>query len=211
MPLTFPSHPGLILPAVRRWPNHFDALALSVGAAMPDIADTALGFVIHGYFKQGYGHSLIGAVTIDILGGLLITGLITVFAASLLKRTDLPQWLRILFTNEPPKSESAAGRNEVRSSRTMLSLWSFSMLVGIFSHLAFDLITHETTLLFYPWYDNLRLFPEWWYKIWFEIYALPMFGNSYSVGSFTVMWGILTLLGIFLFFRYLSQKYKSRM
>ncbi len=207
MPLTFPSHQGLILPVVRRWPNHFDALALSVGAAMPDITDSALGFLISGYFKQGYGHALVGAVTLDLLGGLLITWLIAVFAASLLKRTDLPKWLRILFTNEPPKNELTAGRNR----RTMLSLWSFSMIVGIFSHLAFDLITHETNLLFYPWYDNLRWFPEWWYKIWFEIYALPMFGNSYAVGSFTVIWGILTLLGIYLFFQYLSQKYKSRM
>ena len=65
MPMTFPAHQGLILPVVRRWPNFFDALALSVGAAMPDITDTILGFPINGYFKQWYGHSLIGIFTLD--------------------------------------------------------------------------------------------------------------------------------------------------
>jgi hypothetical protein len=41
--MTFPAHQGLILPVIRRWPNSFDALALSVGAAMPDITDSFLG------------------------------------------------------------------------------------------------------------------------------------------------------------------------
>ena len=80
MPMTFPAHQGLILPVVRRWPNSFDALALSVGAAMPDITDTVLGFPINGYFKQWYGHSLIGIFTLDFAGGLLLTWLIAVLA-----------------------------------------------------------------------------------------------------------------------------------
>ena len=40
MPLAFPSHQGLILPVARRWPAHFDGLALCVGAAMPDVVET---------------------------------------------------------------------------------------------------------------------------------------------------------------------------
>src|SRR5688572_31647915 len=111
MPMTFPSHQGLILPVVRRWPNRFDALALSVGAAMPDITDTVLGFLINGYFKQWYGHSLVGSFTFDLVGGLLITRLIAVFATRLLKRADLPQRWQIFFTNVPSNSDSAVTRD----------------------------------------------------------------------------------------------------
>ena len=205
MPLTFPAHQGLILPAVRRWSAYFDALALSVGAAMPDITDSTLGVLINGYFKHWYGHALVGVFTLDLIGGLLITWSITVFAAGLLKYANLPQRLRTFFTKAPPNIDSAAGGNIVHRWQTTLSLWSFSLLVGILSHLAFDLVSHDANLLFYPWHENVRWFPGWWYTTWFEIPALPMFGHSYSVGPFTVMWCILTLLGIFLFFRFLSQ------
>ena len=246
MPLTFPAHQGLILPMAHKWPDSFDALALSVGAAMPDITDSALGFLINGYFKQWYGHTLVGIFTLDLLGGLLITWLITVFAPRLLKYADLPKGLQALFTKAPPKSDSTTGRNIVHSWRTRFSLRSFSVFVGILSHLGFDLISHDTNLLLYPWNKNLRWFPGWWYTTWFEIPSLPMFrhssnsqddiglgladntdskasplrtkadhqktvGHSYSVGFFTVTWGILTLIGIFLFFRFLSPKYKNRM
>ncbi len=33
-------------------------------------------------------------------------------------------------------------------------------MVGILSHIGFDLISHDTNLLFYPWYENVRWFPE---------------------------------------------------
>ena len=38
MPLTFPAHQGLILPAKLRWPERVDATALCIGAAAPDLA-----------------------------------------------------------------------------------------------------------------------------------------------------------------------------
>lgn len=209
MPLTFPAHQGLILPVARRWPDYFNALALSVGAAMPDITDSLLGFLINGYFKQWYGHALIGIFTLDLLGGLLITWLIAVFATRY-SNANLPQWLQMFFTNAPSNSDSAVGGHIVHRWRSRLSLWSFSVLVGILSHVGFDLISHDTNLLYYPWYDNVRWFPGWWYTAWFEIRPLPMFGHSYSVGLFTVIWCILTLAGIFLFFRFLNPKYKNR-
>ena len=108
MPLTFPAHQGLILPAANKWPDHIDPLALSVGAAMPDIIDSTVGILFNGYFTHWYGHSLVGVFTIDLLGGLLITWMITVFVAGLLKYALLPQRLQALFTNTPPKNESAA-------------------------------------------------------------------------------------------------------
>ncbi len=207
MPMTFPAHQGLILPVVRRWPNSIDALALSVGAAMPDITDTILGFPLNGYFKQWYGHSLIGIFTLDLVIGLFITWLITMSARRLFRDGDVPRPLQAFFTKTPPNGdpEGAGGRN-----RVPLRLWSFSVFIGILSHIGFDLISHDTNLLLYPWVENPRWFPGWWYMIWFEIRPLSMFGRSYEVGVFSVSWVLLTLIGISLFIRFLSPKQEDR-
>ena len=83
-------------------------------------------------------------------------------------------------------------------------------MVGILSHIGFDLISHDTNLLFYPWYENVRLFPEWWYIIWIEIPPLHAFGRTYFVGVFSVIWCMLTVLGIFLFLHFLSQEHENK-
>ena len=97
MPMTFPAHQGLILPVVRRWPHSFDTLALSVGAAMPDITDTILSFPINGYFRQWYGHSLVGVFTLDLVLGLLITWLIAMFARRLFRNGGIPATLAAII------------------------------------------------------------------------------------------------------------------
>ena len=205
--MTFPAHQGLILPVARRWPNSFDALALSVGAAMPDVTDTVLSFPVNGYFKQWYGHSLIGIFTLDLAGGLFITWC----AKCLLSFWDRYQQSKAA-TITPPTSnlEEADNRKSVSHRRDKLRLWSFSTLVGILSHVGFDLISHDTNLLLYPWYENPRWFPSWWYSIWFEIPALHAFGRKYQVGPFSIIWGSLTILGTFLFFRFLIQEREKR-
>lgn len=200
--MTFPAHQGLILPVVRRWPNSFDALALSVGAAMPDITDTILGFPLNGYFKQWYGHSLIGIFTLDLVGGLFITWLITVLAGR----------LQAFLTKAPrtPNPEGVGSSKTIFHGRDRLKLLSFSVFVGILSHIGFDLISHDTNLLFYPWRENVHWLPGWWYTIWFEIRPLYVFDKIYFVGVHSVSWVMLTVLGIFLFLRFLSQEYESR-
>jgi Domain of unknown function (DUF4184) len=199
MPMTFPSHQGLILPIVRRWPNSFDALALAVGAAMPDIVDTLLGFSLNGYFKHSYGHSLLGTITLDLAGGLLLTWCIAVLARQRAGSADAPYYVRAFVPKASPSHDPQ------RTGRHRLSLWSVSVLVGVLSHIGFDLISHDTNLLFYPWYENVHWFPEWWYTIWFEIPALSAFGRTYSVGVFTILWCVLTLLGISWFLQFLRQ------
>lgn len=194
MPMTFPAHQGLILPIVRRWPNSFDALALSVGAAMPDIIDTILGLSLNGYFKHWLGHSLLGMVTLDLAGGLLLTWLIAVLARRFAGSAQAPYYVRAFLPQEAPFNRG-----------NQLSVWSFSVLVGILSHIGFDLISHDTNLLFYPWFENVHLFPEWWYTIWFEIPALSTFGRTYGVGVFTILWCTLTALGISLFLQFVRQ------
>ena len=200
--MTFPAHQGLILPIVRRWPNSFDALALSVGAAMPDITDTILGFPLNGYFKQWYGHSLLGIFTLDLAGGLFITWLIAVLARSL--QAFLTRALR---THDP---QGGAGSKTILHGRSRLRLWSFSVFVGILSHIGYDLISHDTNLLFYPWYENVHWLPGWWYTIWFEVRPLYVFDKTYFVGVHTVSWVMLSLIGIFLFFQFISQEYKKQ-
>ena len=200
MPMTFPAHQGLILPILRRWPRSFDALALSVGAAMPDITDTVLGLSINGYFKQWYGHSLIGIFTLDVAGGLLLTW----FLATVARR------LQTSRARTPSTSAPVGDSGTVAFWHTRLPLWSFSVFVGILSHVGFDLISHDTNLLLYPWHEDPHWFPGWWYRTWFEIHPLRMFGRSYSVGVFSVIWCLLTVVGIFSFIQFLAQKYVFR-
>ena len=212
MPMTFPAHQGLILPVVRRWPNSFDALALSVGAAMPDITDSILSFPINGYFRQWYGHSLPGIFTLDLAGGLFLTWCIATPARRLLRSRHKPQ--RSIapapITTPTLDPEVVRNRKTIPPAREKLRLWSFSVLVGILSHVGFDLISHDTNLLLYPWYENVRLFPDWWYSIWMEIPPLHVLGRRYFVGVFSVVWGMLSVLGTLLFFRFLRQEYEKK-
>lgn len=201
MPMTFPAHQGLILPVVRRWPNSIDALALSVGAAMPDITDTLLGFPLNGYFKQWYGHSLLGVITLDLGLGLSITWLIAMFSRRLFRNRDVPRPLQAFFPKTPPNGGPASGRN-----KAPLRLWSFSVFIGILSHIGFDLISHDTNLLLYPWMENPRWYPGWWYTIWFKLRPLHVFGRSYAAGFFSIIWSLLTLIGTISFVRFLSPK-----
>jgi Domain of unknown function (DUF4184) len=207
MPMTFPAHQGLILPVMRRWPHSFDALALSVGAAMPDITDTILSFPLNGYFRQWYGHSLVGVFTLDLVLGLLITWLIAMFARRLFRNGGVPQRLQPLIT-EPLSSDEP--QRTGGGNRVPLHLWSFSVFIGILSHIGFDLISHDTNLLLYPWVENPRWYPDWWYTIWFKLRPLSMFGRAYAVGVFSIIWGLLTLIGTVLFIRFLSPKREDR-
>jgi hypothetical protein len=182
MPFVFPAHQGLILPVARKWPGRFDVLALSIGAAMPDISDSVLGFLVNGYFKQWHGHSLMGIIAFDIPGGLLLTWMVTVLAARLLKTNTSHGW------------------------QTRLRLWSFSITIGVLSHLGFDLISHTTNLLLYPWWSNVQWFPRWWYATWFEFHPLSIFDPSYTAGPHTVVWCVLSLIGSLYFCRSLNPK-----
>ena len=210
MPMTFPAHQGLILPMARRWPNSFDALALSVGAAMPDITDSILGFSINGYFKQWYGHSLIGIFTLDLLGGLFITWLIAFIAWRSFREGAVPQGWEAFFTKAPPNLVAPGDPTGISGWQARLRLWSFSVLVGVLSHIGFDLISHDTNLLFYPWVESPHWLPGWWYTIWFEIRPLPMFGRTYAVGVFSIIWILLTIIGIFWFIQFLYPKQEDK-
>jgi hypothetical protein len=187
IPSTFPSplpaHQGLVYPLVRRWPASFDVIALSVGAAMPDFVDIIFGYLLQGYFRHWFAHSLI-FIPFNILGGLLLA------------------WLIHMVLSKFFKKEADQGKHWLR-------IWIFSVTVGVLSHLLFDLISHDTNLLLYPWHADVRWFPEWWYTPWFVIGPPLSMGPPYSVGIHTIIWLILSGLGTFLFYQFVFQEIRS--
>jgi len=166
VPLAFPSHQGLIAPLWRKWPERFDALALSIGAAMPDVVDGARALV-RGHLGQGIGHSLIG-----------------LFAQC------WPAGVAILFIAKP------IARRWMRSSSLRIEV--ASILIGAFSHLVFDFISHDKFLWAYPW-KEIDFFPRWWTAHLFEL-KMPFYDQPYPIGVHFFVWCFLSVLGGVLFF-----------
>ena len=164
MPLAFPSHQGLIAPLWRRWPGRFDALALSVGAAQPDIVDGVLALVRGGHLGQGVGHTLFGLVVLCLPTGIVL---------ALIVRPVVP---RVPFLREI-------------ATRGSIAQVIVSVLVGAFSHIGFDFISHENAF-----------FPRFWNARWFGI-PTPFYDAPYPVGLHFLVWLALSLAGAVMFFR----------
>lgn len=197
MPLTFPSHQGLILPLARKWPRHFDALALCVGAAMPDVVDGLLG-LYRGHLGQWYGHTLIGTIVLCLPGGLIVARLLLIIAAYLSQRYDCIRRIQVVFDELSHSSgfQVDAPRMVARCNR--LVFVSISILIGALSHLLWDFISHGNCLWLYPLYGNFQVFPSWWSAVWFEI-PLPFYADPYPFGPHLVVWIVLTASGALLF------------
>ena len=148
---------------------------------------------------------MLGVFTIDLAGGLFITSLIAALGGRFLTSRYLPQRFKPSLPEAPDIPDSAA-----HPSRNRFGLWSFSVFVGIVSHIGFDLISHDTNLLFYPWYEDLHWFPKWWYPIWVELPRFHAYGRTYSVGFFSVIWVALTLIGTVSFFQFILQKFQKK-
>lgn len=189
MPLAFPSHQGLIAPLWRRWPDRFDAPALCIGAAMPDVVDGIAG-AFRGGLGQWYGHTLIGLFLLVLPAGLLFYWTAIQIGVRLERAGSGPRvaaWL--LGARDPEMMPFARARQAVAG-----------VCIGGFSHLFFDFISHGNFLWFYPWYENPHFFPAWWYVRWFEI-PLPGYRNPYPAGPHLAVWVFLSLLGAVMLFR----------
>jgi hypothetical protein len=103
----------------------------------------------------------------------------------------------------------SAAQSHVGRAGSLLYLWTFSVTVGVLSHLGFDLISHDTNLLLYPWVPDAHWFPHWWYTPWFVIGPPLSMGPAYFVGIHTVIWLILTIVGTFLFYQFVFQRMKA--
>lgn len=175
MPLTFPSHPGLVAPLWRRWPGQFDALALCIGSVMPDVIDGIIGLA-HGRLGQGVGHSLIGTVGLSVPLGIVVW----VGMRAYLQRMSSPIGIR--------PAGLALGQQAVRICS--------SMLVGVVSHVVSDLVSHDGGPLFYP-LPRWRPFPAWWSEAWFSM-PVPGYPDGYPFAPHFVVWCVITVLGAWL-------------
>jgi hypothetical protein len=184
VPVAFPSHPGLIAPLWRRWPNAFSAGGCIVGAMVPDVVDGAIG-VARGALGQGIGHSLLGLFALCIPVGLAID-----LPARRLIRALAPSGALWRFlTRGIPRRDAPV--------RAGVEAWSIG--VGAFSHLAFDFVSHGNFLWLYPWYDDPEFFPDFWYARWFEV-PLPGYADPYPIGPHFLVWVLLSVAGAVLYF-----------
>lgn len=195
MPLAFPSHQGLIAPLWRRWPHVFEASALCVGAAMPDVVDGLVGGY-RGYLGQGIGHSLAGLMLLCVPGGEALWWML----GRLANRLPTPSNPRFLWRAwragvhamriEPPRDVS-------------LSYWTRilgSLFVGAFSHLVIDVVSHGDCPWLYPWRPDFRIFPAWWNVAWMRL-PLPGYRNPYPIGPHFLVWAFLSVFGAHLLIR----------
>ncbi len=181
MPLAFPSHQGLILPLKAWLPRKIDGVALCVGAAMPDFLDGA-AWPFRGTLGQWLGHSLAGLPVVSLLGLVL----------SIEVRRLLPEtWILRLDFGPPPGPPG-------------LFRALFSVGLGALSHILLDLASHGDTRLLWPWHGRLVLFPAMWNHAWFTL-PLPFYQDPYPFAPHTLAWIFLSLLGAFLFFRFLRS------
>jgi hypothetical protein len=181
MPVAFPSHQGLILPLWRRFPRAIDGVALSVGAAMPDVVDAA-AWPFRGELGQWMGHSLVGLAVCVAAGFPLI---------ALARRFAPRAWIRALDRGAPP-------------SPTVLRA-AASLAIGAFSHDVFDLMTHASFPLLWPFYWNDHLFPSWWEHAWGSV-PLLVYRRPYPIAPHTIVWALLTIVGAWLFVRCLRPR-----
>ena len=199
MPLAFPSHQGLIAPLWRRWPDHFNVLALCIGAAVPDAVDCVAG-IFRGHLGQWLGHTLLGLFALCLPSGVLLTWLAVALGRWLAVRGKAkacaPRWVgrfgeQVELLNNVPSAGSPMRR---------IAFVGFSVWIGAVSHLFFDFSSHGNSFWFSPWYENPRFFPSWWYVSWLGI-RVPGYVDPYPVGPHFVVWSLLSLLGIVMLLR----------
>jgi hypothetical protein len=117
------SHAAAILPFLR---TPLVPGALVVGSVMPD-----LFYFVPGDVERGFSHSLVGALTLDLGVGLLVFALWQLVFRR--PAADFaPEWLRTRL----PASGARPGAGYV-------AIAAASVLVGIATHLAWDLFTHR--------------------------------------------------------------------
>jgi len=141
MPLT-PFHLGFAWPAwfLNRKKLHF--MSLSFGAMVPDLEVLPL-MALNGTGERARGimHSILGALTIDILVVMLIVFFIVPPIGRWIKRHSKENW------------HIFAGVDVTRPPKNLM--WAlFSALIGTLSHIFIDLFTHPYNPIFWPYFQN---------------------------------------------------------
>lgn len=199
MPFAFPSHPGLIAPLWRRWPRLFDMPAMCVGAAMPDVVDGAIG-IARRHLGQTWGHTLVGMVFLCVPFGVPLWAGLHAFARRAPRAMGEGFWRRA-WNMGVNAIAMAPGPSQ------FLRIWPlilWSLLVGAFSHLFFDLLSHGEKHAgfnwFRPWQVELHLFPDWWSHTWWDM-PIPGYPGGYPLAPHFLSWCFFSALGAWLLLR----------
>ncbi|MBU0982848.1 MAG: DUF4184 family protein [candidate division Zixibacteria bacterium] len=129
MPFTI-SHPAIVLPLKRLWPNWFSLSGLIAGAMSPDL----LYFLLADTTWRGFSHSWSGLVLFCIPAGMLFSIVFhRLFKYEFIRHLPRPLecWL----------SGLAVSRFDLKTKRSWVIL-ATSVLVGAMSHFFWDSFTH---------------------------------------------------------------------
>lgn len=167
---------------------------MGIGAALPDMLD-AVSIASRGHFAQGIGHSFLGLAVLGLPLGLAAWFLL--HAASMRAHGMSPghaggrAWNRLLHTF----STGVRPGQFLRKWPRVIG----SMGLGGLSHLVFDLISHGGFPWLMPWIPKIKIFPAWWYTVWFR-FDVPGY-RHYAVGPYGMVWLLLTILGAYVLIR----------
>jgi hypothetical protein len=195
VPFGFPSHQGLLAPLWRLWPARFSVLALWVGAIVPDVIDGSSGLALRRHLGQWIGHSLLGLLVLAVPIGLPLTWLVRHAARRSPKR--IASWIRAVDNLPCDAPHPGSG---VRACGARLIFEGVSVWIGALSHIAFDLVSHERSMLLWPWADDPAWLGEAWRSTWFRV-SVPGYA-AYSIGPHFVGWIALSVAGAAMFFAY---------
>jgi len=180
MPLS-PLHLGFAWPVwlLNRRKLHF--MSLSFGAMVPDIEVIPMMLLnAEGERSRGLMHSLLGAVTFDILVVMLIVYLLVPPAGRWLKSRSKERW-HIFAGVDVTRAPSNLG-------------WALvSALIGTLSHVLIDTFTHEYNPLFWPYRTGL------------DYHWMPFPDSFTSSVAFSIPMGIIVLV---LALRYWTRPFK---
>ena len=195
MPMTFPSHQGLIAGLWRRWPGVFDVRALCIGAAMPDVID-AMGVFVRGRFGQGIGHSLVSLPLLCVPVGLLLWGALH----RVFRRLPAMEGASLAAHAWNPLRAAMAAGNGVGDLRGCWRQVLLCLAIGAFSHLLIDLVSHGGFPWLLPWMPKRNLFPDWWYVEWARI-PVPWRPAGSKLGPPRAVWILLSAWGAWVLIR----------
>jgi membrane-bound metal-dependent hydrolase YbcI (DUF457 family) len=134
-----PLHLGFTLPVFARFKARLELLPLALGSFIPDI-ELLLMWPFMGRLEAARGpmHSLLGAVTIDLIFSLLYVYLVA---------PPLIAWF--VGRVKEPKTAFFAGA-DISQKPSRLTTAVFSGLIGTVSHVLIDLFSHTRNPLFWP-------------------------------------------------------------
>jgi membrane-bound metal-dependent hydrolase YbcI (DUF457 family) len=170
-------HSVLVWPLWIKAPRRFDFVALTVGAVTPDVFEPYFNLFYSDTIynlQRNWTHSLLGASTLDLAVGLVVTLLVV---RPLLTRVgrNWPSGLWRRFANHDFQAPRSLGV-------TLLSVW-----IGILSHVLIDVPFHAAFRLLYPFVTNAWVF-DWRMEPTASFVSTVLFGPLFVYLLYAYWW-----------------------